>query len=501
MKLENILIGITPDKISGDSDLEISSLEYDSRKVKSGALFFALRGEVTDGHNYIKKAYELGAKAIICEDDSLSAELKGLCFVKVENSRMTMALASQNFYGNPASTLDMIGITGTNGKTTCAFLTRNIFEALAVKSGLIGTTGIYIGEEELPATHTTPESLELAKILNDFVSKGALKVAMEASSHALCQHRVGGINYSAALFTNLTHEHLDYHKTMQEYAKAKKILFDSLSKDSMAIAMDSDYTKFLFSDCKADRKYIIGRTANSSADIIISDYKLSFDKSEFTLEFKNDLAKHGEIKLETKLIGEFNIENAALVCSYFICSEIVSPSELQRILPTISGAPGRMDRIALNSGAAAIVDYAHTPDALEKALETCKDLLAQSQSGGRLISVFGCGGDRDTSKRPEMGDISTNIADYTYITSDNPRTENPDLIIEQIKGGARLKNINKFEIISDRESAIKKAVESSSKGDLILIAGKGHENYQIIRKEKIHFDDKEIVAKYNLVKQ
>ena len=493
MKLLDIIKNIEIQNISNANNPEINTLCYDNRKATAKSLFFALIGASTDGHKFIKSAIDSGAEAIICQDDTLAAEYPAVTFVKVSDSRYAMAIAAHNYNGSPANGIENIAITGTNGKTTTTFLLRNMLNQLNEKVGIIGTTGIFIADELIPATHTTPESLELAEIYRKMAYADVNKIAIEVSSHALCQHRAAGINFAGALFTNLTHEHLDYHKTMEEYAKAKKILFDNLQPNAIAIVFDtSEYSNYILQDCKADRQYKIGY--NPASDIQISDIQLNLQSSEFTLSFHNSISQFGTIRCSTKLIGKFNVENAALAVAYLILSG-VNPQKVVEILANADGAPGRMDRIALKNGAIAVVDYAHTPDALEKALTACRELLADKPDN-KLISVFGCGGDRDATKRPIMGNISTTIADYTIITDDNPRTEDPQSIILQIIAGVSHGN-KEYVAISPRETAIRKAVAYSNSNDIILIAGKGHENYQIIGTEKHHFDDKEIVAESN----
>ncbi len=490
MKLKDILNRIDILKYSADLNPEICNLCYDNRKANTDSLFFALVGAVTDGHNYIESAINNGAIAIVCQDDSLSTKYPNIQFAKVNDSRYAMAIAAHNFYSLPSKDMECIAITGTNGKTTTTFLIRNMLKELGRSTGIVGTTGIFINDELIPATHTTPESLELAEIFQRMKNENVDAVAMEVSSHALHQHRASGIEFSAGLFTNLTHEHLDYHKTMPEYAKAKKILFDNLPKSAFAIVFDtSEYSDYLLSDCKADRKYKIGYCSDS--DIIISDIDLNLQYSDFSLTFRNELSAHGTIQCRTKLIGKFNVENAALAISYLMISGVSSEQAVE-LLANAEGAPGRMDRITLPNGVIAVIDYAHTPDALEKALNACRELLS-GKTGNRLISVFGCGGDRDNSKRPIMGNISTQTADYSIITDDNPRTENPEIIINQILAGIDSNCSDKYIAISPRENAIKYAIEIAKSGDIVLIAGKGHENYQIIGTVKHHFDDKEIV--------
>ena len=494
MRLKELLQGL--DVLNFDSfrskktNIDIEGMAYDHRKVQQNFLFCALVGDKIDGHQFIPQAIEAGATAILCQNDSLRWKYRQIPFIKVTDSRHSMAIMAHNFYGNPAQSMRIMGITGTNGKTTITFLIANMVKNCGARIGIIGTTGIYYNDKFIPATHTTPESLELAEILSKMKEEDIDTVIMEVSSHSLVQHRTAGINFYAALFTNLTHEHLDYHRSMAQYAAAKKILYDNLPIKSIALAVDvSDYTKFILKDCRALKKLQIGYKAES--DIIISDIELNLNYSKFKLTF-NHLENKPTQEFRTNLIGKFNVENAALAVSYLVANG-VNRRIAGEVLAEADGAPGRMDRIPLSNAAIAVVDYAHTPDALEKALSACKELLSKKPEN-KLICVFGCGGDRDKTKRPEMGKISTDIADITIITDDNPRTEDSSEIRKEIINGIDNPKAIYHEI-SPREDAIKKAKELSQRGDIILIAGKGHENYQIIGTEKQHFDDKEIVSK------
>jgi len=363
---------------------------------------------------------------------------------------------------------------------------KSMFEAFGETTGIIGTTGIFFGKEKIEATHTTPESLELAGILSKMKNAGVKNVVMEVSSHALHQHRADCINFDSALFTNLTHDHLDYHLTMEEYASAKKKLFEMLKPDGTAIVFDnSPFSEFIVENIKAKNKFFIGR--KNTCNYIIDNENLSLHKSSYNLLTKST----GSIELQTKLTGRFNIDNSAIVAAWFL-NKGYSLDKVREFLSQAEGAPGRMQKVNIGNGAIALVDYAHTPDALEKALLSCREILKNSGiEAGRIISVFGCGGDRDKTKRPEMGGISAGLADFSFVTSDNPRTENPEAILDDIFSGIGQNLLSRCERIADRSKAIEKAVRFSRNGDIILIAGKGHENYQIIGKEKIHFDDVE----------
>ena len=381
------------------------------------------------------------------------------------------------------------GITGTNGKTTTTFLLKSIFEEAGYKCGIIGTTGIFIGNEMLPATHTTPESLELASIFNQMRNSGVCFVALEVSSHALHQHRADCIDFDAALFTNLTLDHLDYHKTMTEYADAKKILFDLMKTDSIAISIfNENWTEYFLKDCKSKSKYVIGY--EQDFDIFIDNIILNSNGCDFSLK-----AKANEIAIKSPLLGKFNIENLSLAAVLALAIGI-KPAIIKKALESATGAPGRMQKVILKNGAIGIVDYSHTPDALEKALLSCREIIEKSDNPkSKLICVFGCGGDRDKTKRPQMGNIAASIADFTIVTDDNPRCEDSENIIADIFQGIKEKQKAKTIKISNRANAINFAVKLSQKDDLILVAGKGHENYQIIGKTKHHFNDIEELAK------
>ncbi len=463
----------------------ISNICYDSRKVNTGDLFVAMRGEQTDGHKYIDKAIELGASVIVCE--ILPDKIKeNVAYLTVDNSRKTLSDLAHNFYDRPAEKLDIYGITGTNGKTTISFIMKHIYKSLGYKTGIIGTTGIYIGEKKIEASHTTPESLELAELLADMVDAGIEKVFMEVSSHALVQSRADNISFKAGIFTNLSHEHLDYHKTMHEYAAAKSILFSRIQTDGFAIVNgDDDYSKAILKNCTTEKIYSIGRNATNTIQILDENSKIS--GMTFSIQHNT------KMDFSTSLIGKFNIDNIAMALSLPIL-ENEEPYQVKQAVSTAKGAPGRMDRVNLANGAVGLIDYAHTPDALDKALKAAKEVLIESGSKGKLISVFGCGGNRDRTKRPKMGNISTDTAHFSIVTDDNPRTEDPTSIRKEIFEGIEFRH-NCCEI-PGRAEAIKLAYQISMKDDIILIAGKGHETYQILGTTRHHFDDKEEIMKW-----
>jgi len=490
MKLLNLLNGLNYKVINGIIDKNIGSVYYDSRKCIQDSLFVAIRGIKIDGHKFITDLIDKNISVIICEDIPKDlGNSKDTTIIQVENSRIALANISKNWYNDPLENIKVIGITGTNGKTTITYLLKAIFEKLGYKTGIIGTTGIFMGEEFEDATHTTPESLELFGHFDKMRAFGIEIVFMEVSSHALHQNRVSSIDFDCAIFTNLTHEHLDYHKTMKDYASAKKILFNLLNEKGKAIVNgDDDYADFMLEGIKAETKIKVGRKKHNNIQIIKES--LNLNEMQFAIDC-NGISE----KYTTPMLGRFNIDNcvSAIACakSYGIPDEI-----LQSAIRKSNGAPGRMQRIKLKNEAIGIVDYSHTPDSLEKALLTCKDLLKSSDTESRLICVFGCGGDRDKTKRPMMGKISSEISDLTIITDDNPRTENSVDIINDILKGIDEVQMKNVEVIPNRKEAIKFAVEKSQKDDLILIAGKGHENYQIYGSTKNHFDDSEELSSF-----
>lgn len=491
MILKDLIEKVEISQIIGTDSIEINGIAYDSRKIESSWLFVAMKGSQVDGHDFIGKAIENGAKAILCEHLPEGFYEK-ITWIVSNDPREALAKISHNFFGNPTQKMSIIGITGTNGKTTTTFLMKSIFEEAGDKCGLIGTTGIIIGDEFIPATHTTPESLELCAYFDLMLKKGVKTVLMEVSSHALDQHRVDYIDFDTVLFTNLTPDHLDYHKDMVDYATAKKKLFDMLKPEAKGLLFNlSEFTDYFVQDTKA-RTYLMGRF--DSPDFLIGNENIGLGNSEFRMSLP---LKFGipTINIKTKLSGRFNIDNAALAAGAAILNG-VDIKIVIKALSNAAGAPGRMQTVNLSNGALALVDYAHTPDALEKALIACREVLQHAGAVGRLITVFGCGGDRDRTKRPVMGNIASDKADLAIITSDNPRTEDPNAIIREIYAGIDDANRRNVMIIPDRAEAIDYAVEISKMNDLILVAGKGHEDYQIIGKEKLHFDDTEQLMRF-----
>lgn len=470
-------------------DVDVHAIQYDSRKVTKGDCFVAIKGLATDGHLYISEAVSKGASVVVLEDDMALPDSyfmhAGVLKVVVPDSRKALAKMSATYYGNPSASMTMVGVTGTNGKTTTTHLVKSIFEASGQKVGLIGTIDYLIGKDSLPAHFTTPEALELNDLLKQMQQSGCNAVSMEVSSHALQQLRVHGISYGVGVFTNLTQDHLDYHDTMEKYFEAKKQLFDSLSTTSWAVInFDDDYGKRLL---KSSTSRTLSYGFQSNADVYVESADLSVQGSTIKL-------RHGVeiIKLETSLAGRFNVYNVMAACATGLASEIPI-SAIQEGIRNIKSIKGRLERLTSRKGWTAFIDYAHTPDALEKCLTAIRELLPEGKRG-KIITVFGAGGDRDRSKRPLMGRAVSSLSDVVVVTSDNPRTEDPEKIMKEIVRGI-LPNTKLLQIVNRREAIIR-ALEIARPGDAVVIAGKGHEEYQLLGKERIHFSDREIVEEY-----
>ena len=470
-------------------DIDVHRIQYDSRKVERGDCFVALRGVGTDGHQFAEAAVERGAKVVVLErDDTLPDSYfmhAHVVKIVVPDSRKALAVMSANYFGLPSRQLTMVGVTGTNGKTTTTHLVKSILEAAGQRVGLIGTIEYKIGDEVIPASHTTPESLELNGMLARMLKAGCQSVSMEVSSHALHQSRVYGIDYDVAVFTNLTQDHLDYHGTMDEYFKAKKILFDSLSDDAVAVTnCDDEWGMKIVSTMKGRA---ISYGVSEKADVKGTDIRLSLEGTTFNVRTGNK-----EYPVSSALVGRFNVYN--ILSAYSV--GVALGYEHEKIvsgIKSVKNVRGRFERIPSPKGWTAIVDYAHTPDALEKCLRTIHDVLPQVNRG-RIITVFGAGGDRDRTKRPLMGRIAGSLSDIAIVTSDNPRTEPPQQIIKEIVAGIPREADVSEEV--DRRTAIHAALRQARAGDVVLIAGKGHEDYQVIGKEKIHFSDREVVEDF-----
>lgn len=483
---------ISSAKFYNEQDYEIKSIEYDSRKCQEGSLFVAIKGDSIDGHNYIQAALKKGAIVIVGELDFIDLILpQNIVYIKVDNSRKALSKISDWFYDYPKTNLNLTGITGTNGKTTLTYILHQLYEFVGIKSGIIGTTGVIFGDNQINTINTTPESKDIISFFDLMSKSGVKNVFMEVSSHALQQGRVSGIDFNYAMFTNLTQDHLDYHQNLENYFKAKKLLFDNLPPSSTAILNgDSPFSGRIIADCKAESKIFVGR--DSSNDLIISSEKLFINRTQFTIVNNSNFFDFDKIDFESSLIGKFNIDNMAMAIAQ-VLSFGIPIEKLAEGIKCVKGAPGRMEMIQLKNGAIAFIDYAHTPDALEKALLTLREV---ANKNNRIKCVFGCGGDRDKTKRQIMGKIAGELADAIIITSDNPRTEEPDKIIEEIYRGVNKASRHKAMCITNRDEALRYAVETSDEDSIILVAGKGHERYQIIGYQKFPFDDKERIEYY-----
>lgn len=494
MTLSELLKGITVQKLYQTMygqmvvthEVEVHGLQYDSRKVERGDMFVAIRGTASDGHKFISQAIANGAKVVVMDDDTALPDAyfmhTGTVKVVVPNSRKALAGMSERFYGFPSERLTMIGVTGTNGKTTTTSLVRWLLESSGRTCGLIGTIEFIVGKETIPATHTTPESLETNQLLARMLTSNCTAAVMEVSSHALHQHRVDGLKFEVAVFTNLTQDHLDYHHTMEEYFDAKKILFENLSPSSTAVInLDDPWGMKMRAATKAK---CLTYGTNPSADIRATNVSLSMRGMRFTVVHGNE-----QTPIESPLVGKFNVSNALAMFGVGTALGI----QREKIAEALASAPpvrGRFERILSPTGWTAVIDYAHTPDALQKALLAVREVLDPTHHS-RVITVFGCGGNRDRTKRPLMAAIASELSSMVIVTSDNPRNEDPDAIIDEVMKGIRPGTDVHRE--TDRKQAILLALSLARKGDVILIAGKGHEEYQIIGEQKIHFSDREVV--------
>lgn len=459
------------------ADPTISNLQYDSRKVGEGSVFFCIRGETADGHRFAAKAVADGAVALVCEENIVGVDVPQLI---VADSRNALAQMAEAFYGFPHKALKIIGITGTNGKTTATHLIKHILADYGKKTALMGTNHIIIGDKVIPATHTTPDSLEISCYLREMVDAGCEYLVMEASSHALKQGRVAALDFKTAAFTNLTQDHLDYHKTFDDYLKAKEILFTGLNtKNGRAVINYDSHYRDDFLDVTKVPVWTYG--LKDGADFKAEHICMDANGTSFDLVFQGKV-----YPVQMSLIGDFNVYNAltAIAC---VAAEGIDPEGIVKSLATAKQVKGRFEKVKERFGPTAIIDYAHTPDGLQNIMETAKKLGAK-----RVILVFGCGGDRDQTKRPIMGKIGGTLADYAFITSDNPRTEEPMSIIRMVEEGMKASG-GDYEICCDRREAIREAILMADDDDLVVVAGKGHEDYQIIGTEKHHFDDFEEV--------
>lgn len=476
MLLKDILYKVSLQAASGDMNISIENIHFDSGKVGKGDLFVAIKGTQVDGHDYIQTAIEKGASAIVSENEI--APIKNATIVRTESSSKALGIIASNYYGNPSSKLKLVGVTGTNGKTTTVFLLYNLFRKLGYNVGLLSTILNKINEKEVPSTHTTADALQINQLLKRMVDYGCTHCFMETSSHAIDQNRIAGLNIDIAVFTNISHDHLDYHLTFDAYIKAKKKLFDDLNPGSFALVNTDDKRgKIMLQNTRAEKRSFGIRS--------MSDYKAKIVSNSLQgLELDID-----NIKIWFNLIGDFNAYN--IMAAYGVSMILEEDREQVLVeLSSISPVPGRFERIPLKSNVIAIIDYAHTPDALKNVLKTIDGVRTNNE---QVITVVGCGGNRDKEKRPIMAEIACSLSNRVIFTSDNPRDEEPEVIIEDMKVGVRASDYKKTLTIVDRKEAIKTALALSSDYDIILIAGKGHEEYQEIKGVKRDFSDKKIL--------
>jgi UDP-N-acetylmuramoyl-L-alanyl-D-glutamate--2,6-diaminopimelate ligase len=477
MKLIDIIKGIEV-TLTGSADVEVENLQFDSRRVSEGTLFVAQRGTKVDGHTFIQMAVEKGAVAIVCEElpETLSPKV---AYVKVADSGYALGLMADNFYGHPSRRLKLVGITGTNGKTTTVTLLHRMFRLQGHHVGLISTIVNKIDEEELPTGHTTPDALELNQLLSSMVSSGCEYCFMEVSSHAVVQHRVAGLTFAGAIFSNITHDHLDFHKTMANYIAAKKGFFDALPKEAWALVNVDDRNGMVMVQNTAAKVHTYG--LQHTADFHCRVLEDTFEGMHLSINGN---------ELWCRLVGRFNAYNlTAIYGAAVLCG--AEQTEALRLLSMLEAAPGRFQYVS-GRGITGIVDYAHTPDALQNVIETINQIRRKSQ---QLITVVGCGGDRDRTKRPEMAQIAAEGSDKVVLTSDNPRTEQPDAILDEMEAGLKAEQLCRVVRITDRRQAIRTACMMAREGDIVLVAGKGHEKYQEVNGVRSHFDDVEELEK------
>ena len=484
--LKDILYKVSVNAVYGDTNVKVVQVDFDSRKVVKDSLFVAQKGTSVDGHLYIDKAISLGATTIICEELPIRLEAN-ITFIQVEDSSKTLAIIASNFYDNPSSKLKLIGVTGTNGKTTVASLLYQLLKKSGYKTGLLSTVQILVDTTVFNATHTTPDSVTINYYLHQMVLLGVDYCFMEVSSHGIHQKRTEGLEFAGGIFTNLSHDHLDYHVSFASYRDVKKSFFDSLPKTAFALTnLDDKNGNIMLQNTKARKRTYALKT--------LADYKAKIIEKSFS----GTLISINDTEFWTKLIGNFNAYNLAAIIG--VAYELgLEKLEILTIISQLESVSGRFEHLVSDNGVIAIVDYAHTPDALRNVLETINNIRTNNE---KLITVIGCGGDRDKTKRPKMAHIASQLSTQAIFTSDNPRTENPDTILEEMEEGVSAENLKKIITISDRRQAIKTACKFSEAGDILLIAGKGHENYQEISGERFHFDDLVEVKKYfNLLKK
>jgi UDP-N-acetylmuramoyl-L-alanyl-D-glutamate--2,6-diaminopimelate ligase len=477
MQLQEILYGVAITNLVGTTNREVDALTFDSRQAAPGLVFFAIRGTVADGHKYIDQTIAAGVEVIICEEMPVGLR-EGVCYVQVQNSSVALGQMASNFYDSPSRKLKLVGITGTNGKTTIATLLFKLFRELGYAVGLISTVENQINEQIIPATHTTPDPIVLNQLLKQMVDAGCTHCFMEVSSHAVVQHRIEGLDFTGAVFSNISHDHLDFHKTFDNYIRAKKEFFDKLPKTAFALTNSDDKNGMVMLQNTAATKktYALKQMADFKGRIIENQF------SGLNLEVD-------EVDVFFKLVGSFNAYNLLAVYGAAMLLEEDKLNVLT-ILSSLTGAEGRFEYVVNDQQIIGIVDYAHTPDAVQNVLSTIANIRKGTE---QVITVIGCGGDRDRTKRPVMAQVACDWSDKVILTADNPRTEDPLEILREMEAGVSPSNKRKTLTIADRREAIKTACHLARKGDIILIAGKGHEKYQEINGVRHHFDDKEIL--------
>lgn len=477
-KLRNILYGVSLKQVIGSTDFSVSEIVFDSRKANKDTVFVAIKGAISDGHDYIKSTTEAGCKAIICETLP-NNKVEGVNYIQVENTHKSLAIMANNFYNEPSKKIKLVGITGTNGKTTTTTLLYKLFTKLGHKVGLISTVVNKVGEKDIKSTHTTPDPISLNKLLAQMVEEGCSHCFMEVSSHAIHQERITALTFAGGAFTNISHDHLDYHETFKEYIHVKKRFFDDLPQNAFALTNTDDKNgEVMLQNTKA-KKYSFSLKS-------ISDYKVKVLENQFSGLV---LSIEGT-ELWTRLIGDFNAYN---ILTVYAIADLLGEDKVNvlTVLSTLESVEGRFQYIQSTTGVIAIVDYAHTPDALKNVLKTIKNIRTGNET---VFTVVGCGGDRDKTKRPKIAKIACDLSDKVIITSDNPRTEDPDLIIADMMTGVGGEHFKKTLSITNRKEAIKTACVMAEKNDIILIAGKGHEKYQDINGIKHDFDDLQTIV-------
>ena len=475
--LKDILYKVAIESVTGSTEIAVNKIDFDSRKIEENDVFIAIRGSLSNGHDYIEKAIQLGATAIIC-DTLPENPVKGITYIKVKDTNTALAFMAANYFGNPSEKLKLVGVTGTNGKTTIASLLFQLFQKAGFKVGLLSTVKIIVDETEYNATHTTPDSITINHYLNEMIEAGVTHCFMEVSSHGIHQKRTEALHFVGGIFTNLSHDHLDYHPTFAEYRDVKKSFFDSLPKTAFALSNidDKNGPVMLQNTVARKRTYALKTYADFKAQILEN-------------QLSGLLLKVNDNEVWVKLIGTFNAYNVLAI--YGTAVELgMDNLEALRLLSDLESVSGRFQYIISSGNITAIVDYAHTPDALDNVLKTIADIRTKNE---QLITVVGCGGNRDKTKRPSMAKIASEMSDKAILTSDNPRNEDPEVILDEMEEGVEPQNYKKMLRITDRKQAIKTACQLAQPNDIILIAGKGHETYQEINGLRHHFDDMEIV--------